>query len=90
MTSSLSPKYWFDKIQDSIKTDQESQEKFNVFKKDFQKRMRVNAILLAVTSIIIMGFLFFAIITMKKSYSEMQNLETKIEGLQTELEECEN
>ena len=50
----------------------------------------MNAILLIVASIIIMGFLFFATNTVKKSYSEIQNLETQIEQLQTELEECEN
>ena len=80
----------FDKIQDLIKTDQESQEKFNEFKKAIKKRTRATAVLLAVASIIIMGFLLYAINTVKISNSEIQNLETKIEHLQTSLEECEN
>ena len=80
----------FDKIEDLIKTDQESQEKFMVFKKEFKKIVRSRAIVLAIAFLISIAFLIYAANSKMKSDTKSQMLETKVEQLQAELEKCRN
>ncbi len=80
----------FDKIENLIKSDPESQEKFLSFKKEFKKMVRGRVVVLIIAVLISFAFLIFALNSVMKSRSENQVLEAQIEQLQDQLEKCQN
>ena len=75
-------------IQELIKTDNESQQRFKEIKKVFKRRKIVAAILLAGAAFISLFFVVYARQVKMESVIEVNKLESQISQLQTIVDKC--
>lgn len=87
----------FDELNEIIKSDTESQEKFDQFKinfwkkrekktKDEKRQAQITAIVLGVSAIITIVFLVYAF----KAETKANYYQTEVDRLNIELQECSN